>query len=262
MTPPFTSEIPSSTVGYFDNQSSAWTDKYNVSRHFKTRLDTVKQWLATPVKGLAHYKVLDYGCGSGVFMATLLEMGHNVFALDASSGMVTQVRERLQASDNPTLSKAIDNVDVVNPASLLHPFLDASYTSYQAVISMGVLEYIDDWQTVFEKMAMVLEQGGTMVISVPNKQSILRGLEGLIYNCRGILKPLGLLPQLTGDDNYLQHQRHQFSASQLERIAKDYGLVLEESVCHVAPSFLGGLDANSLIGMTMILRFKKSAGSI
>ncbi len=259
MAPPLTSEIPPSTVGYFDNQSSAWTDKYKVSRHFKTRLDTVTQWLAKPINGTAQYKVLDYGCGSGVFMASLLEMGHTVFALDASPGMVTQVRARLQASDNVLLAKAIDNVDVVNPESLLHPFLDASYTSYQAVISMGVLEYIDDWQAVFEKLAIVLEPEGTMVISVPNKQSILRGLEGIIYKCRGVLKPFGMLPHLTGEDNYLQHQRHQFSASQLERVANEYGLTLDESMYHVAPTFLGGLASNPAIGMTMILRFKKSA---
>jgi len=107
--------------------------------------------LLPPVSGK---RVLDAGCGPGVYSAWLIAHGASVVALDASPKMVELARARLGAA------AIIHQADLGQPLS----FLDD--TSFDLVLSPLVLDYLEDWASVFAELHRVLRPGGHFVFSV------------------------------------------------------------------------------------------------
>ena len=99
-------------------------------------------------------RVLDAGCGSGVYSEWLLAHGAEVVGIDASPRMVDFARER-------TGGKATCHVaDLGAPL----PFLERE--SFDIVVSPLVLEYIADWRAVFAEFHRILRPAGHVVFSV------------------------------------------------------------------------------------------------
>jgi SAM-dependent methyltransferase len=103
---------------------------------------------------LAGKRVLDAGCGPGVYSARLIEEGAEVVAIDASQKMIDLARQRL--GEAVTLRQA----DLGRPLT----FLDNS--SFDLVLSPLVLDYIEDWHSTFAEFFRVLRPGGHFVFSV------------------------------------------------------------------------------------------------
>lgn len=99
-------------------------------------------------------RVLDAGCGPGVYAEILVAMGAEVVALDANPKMVALARARLG-----------DQVQVIQ-ASLEAPldFLDAE--SFDVVLAPLVMDYIRDWRAAFGEFQRVLKPGGVLVFSI------------------------------------------------------------------------------------------------
>lgn len=99
-------------------------------------------------------KVLDAGCGPGVYSAWLVENGAEVIAVDASGKMVELARRRLGDAvqiHQADLGKRLD-------------FLESSY--FDLVLSPLVLDYIEDWRAAFAEFRRVLRPGGHLVFSI------------------------------------------------------------------------------------------------
>jgi ubiquinone/menaquinone biosynthesis C-methylase UbiE len=58
---------------------------------FRRRLRTFQHRLDLPRKA----RILDIGCGTGAFVSVLAEMGHEIWAVDASPGMIATARRLL-----------------------------------------------------------------------------------------------------------------------------------------------------------------------
>lgn len=103
---------------------------------------------------VAGRRVLDAGCGPGVYSEWLLDRGAEVVAIDASPRMVALAKER-------TAGRA-----VVRVADLDAPldFLEAG--SFDVVLSALVLEYVRDWRATLSEFRRVLVEGGSLVVSV------------------------------------------------------------------------------------------------
>lgn len=99
-------------------------------------------------------RVLDAGCGPGVYSEWLIGHGAEVVAVDASPKMIELAKQRLgPASD-------VRQADLSKPLS----FLDSS--SFDVVLSALVLEYIEDWSSTFAEFHRVLRPSGNLVVSV------------------------------------------------------------------------------------------------
>ena len=99
-------------------------------------------------------RVLDAGCGPGVYSEWLLNQGADVVALDSSPKMVALAKKR--TSDRADVCVA----DLEAPLSFL------SDASFDVVLSTLVLEYVRDWRATFAEFRRVLKPAGHLVISV------------------------------------------------------------------------------------------------
>jgi SAM-dependent methyltransferase len=99
-------------------------------------------------------RVLDAGCGPGVYSEWLLAHGAEVVAVDASPKMVELARRRLGGASD------VRQADLSKPLT----FLDDS--SFDIVLSPLTMEYIEDWYSTFREFHRVLCQGGHFILSV------------------------------------------------------------------------------------------------
>jgi SAM-dependent methyltransferase len=107
--------------------------------------------LLPPVEGK---RVLDAGCGPGVYAEWLVERGALVVGLDVSPRMIELARGRLQGCVQ------LRQADLGLPLD----FLDAA--SFDVVLSALVLDYVEDWAAVFREFFRVLREPGCLVFSV------------------------------------------------------------------------------------------------
>ena len=99
-------------------------------------------------------RVLDAGCGPGVYAAWLVERGAEVVAFDASKKMVRFARERLGARAE------VLEADLGRPLDFLED------ESFDLVLSALALDYVKDWAAVFGEFHRVLRPAGHLVFSV------------------------------------------------------------------------------------------------
>ena len=99
-------------------------------------------------------RVLDAGCGPGVYSEWLIERGAEVVAVDASLKMVELAKRRLGEAAE------------VRQADLSKPLDFLGDSSFDVVLSPLVLEYVEDWRSAFAECYRVLRAGGHLIFSV------------------------------------------------------------------------------------------------
>jgi SAM-dependent methyltransferase len=98
-------------------------------------------------------RVLDAGCGPGVYSEWLVRRGAEVVAVDASPRMVELAKDRL------------GNVDV-RLHDLRAPLDFLEDASVDLVLAPLVMDYIEDWVPVFREFYRILRRGGLFVFSM------------------------------------------------------------------------------------------------
>ena len=99
-------------------------------------------------------RVLDAGCGPGIYSEWLIEHGAEVVAVDASPKMVELAKQRLGGAAE------------VRQADLGRPLDFLPDSSFDLVLSPLVLDYVEDWRGVFAEWHRVLRTGGHIIFSV------------------------------------------------------------------------------------------------
>lgn len=103
---------------------------------------------------VAGKRVLDAGCGPGVYAEELAKRGASVVSIDASDRMLELAQKRLQDSVELRL------VDLTKPLDM---FSDQEFDVVNAPLC---LDYIEDWTTLFGELHRILKSGGTFLFSV------------------------------------------------------------------------------------------------
>jgi 2-polyprenyl-3-methyl-5-hydroxy-6-metoxy-1,4-benzoquinol methylase len=99
-------------------------------------------------------RVLDAGCGLGLYAEWLAQQGASVVAVDGAPRMVELARERVRGL-------AVE----VRLANLEEPLDGLAGVSFDVVISPLVLDYIRDWRKVFRELRRLLVKDGWLVFS-------------------------------------------------------------------------------------------------
>src|SRR6185503_12876241 len=110
----------------------------------------------------AQGRLLEVGCGPAVMLPDLLAMGFEVQGIDVSGEMIRRGRQRM--AGHPLEPRC--RLDVADVERLEYP--DASF---DAVLCMGVLEYLRGHAQALAEISRVLRPNGVAVFSMPNGMS-------------------------------------------------------------------------------------------
>jgi ubiquinone/menaquinone biosynthesis C-methylase UbiE len=114
--------------------------------------------LLPKVQGL---RVLDAGCGSGIYSEWLLKQGAQVVACDVTPQMLEIAQQRI----NQTFPEMMDRQFEIHRADLTQPLTFATDASFDLIVCPLVLDYIANWKTVFQEFSRVLKTKGILVFS-------------------------------------------------------------------------------------------------
>jgi SAM-dependent methyltransferase len=104
-------------------------------------------------------RVLDAGCGPGIYAEILADRGAEVVGFDASERMVGLAGERLRAKAQ------------VFRANLEEPLPRLESESFDLAICALAMDYVEDWAAPLTEFYRVLKPGGRLVFSVEHPAS-------------------------------------------------------------------------------------------
>jgi SAM-dependent methyltransferase len=109
----------------------------------------------------AHLPFVDLGCGAGPLLAAAARVGRPSIGIDASLEWLVVARELVQeAGGTPVLAAALGEA---------LPFADGSVGG---VVSLDVIEHVDDQRDYLREIGRVLMAGGVAAIATPNRYSL------------------------------------------------------------------------------------------
>ena len=139
----------------------SWTDKYD--SWFTTPCGTlVKKYETDLLLQMLHPKpgerILDVGCGTGVFTQDVLDCGATVIGIDLSLPMLEKALIRTRDTDFSGLCGDMCAL----------PFPD---NSFDRVFSMTAIEFVADAEKAIAELERVTRQGGCIVLTTLNSLS-------------------------------------------------------------------------------------------
>jgi len=169
---------------HFTGKSREWREIYDQNTEERTsfytelhikRKDNVLRLLTDFANGRA-LNVLDIGCGPGILMKEVLQLGHEATGLDIAETMIREAEETLR-DYMPRRTRCIVG-DVEN---LL--FQDGTF---EAVLCIGVLQFLPSTFKSISEITRVLKEGGVTIISLPNILKMNYFFDPYYYLVRGI----------------------------------------------------------------------------
>jgi ubiquinone/menaquinone biosynthesis C-methylase UbiE len=153
--------------------------------------DRLEKELVFSLIGIKHGDaVLDVGCGTGNYTIELAKLGADVIGIDSSEEMLDRARVKAQKADGKASFQVADAMNL--------PFPDSSF---DAVLSNGLLCFLKEPEKALLEMHRVLKPGGRLVVGVLNMWSpwaLFRRIKGIfkdtIYNQAHFISP----PELEG----------------------------------------------------------------
>lgn len=143
---------------YFDEVAEEYASRYRArspgGHALRVRQQRVLELLEPPGG-----KVLDAGCGPGILARELLDLGYEVWGLDAAPGMIEQCRRRFGRA-----ARARFVLGDVAGMTFPDGFFDAA-------TCIGVIGLVKAYESAVKEMARVVKPGGTLLISFPNALS-------------------------------------------------------------------------------------------
>ena len=138
-----------------------WPEKYD--RWFETPIGAlVKKYenelLLDLLQPQPEERILDVGCGTGIFTLNILGYGPHITGLDISYPMLRQAERK---------TKGLSFRAVAGDMRFL-PFADGCFDK---VVSMTALEFITDGHTAVEDLFRVTKKGGLVVVTTLNSLS-------------------------------------------------------------------------------------------
>ena len=116
-----------------------------------------KEIVLTHFNNLQKTNWLELGCGTGHWSRFFSENGLQLNAVDNSEPMLEIAR-----------SKKLENVKFINADAARLPFPDDHFSG---IISITMLEFVDDFEKVLNETDRVLKPGGTLILGCLNALS-------------------------------------------------------------------------------------------
>jgi ubiquinone/menaquinone biosynthesis C-methylase UbiE len=145
---------------YFDTKALEYVQQREGQLSFQAQ----KRIVLEMVDG-AGGRALDIGCGPAMMEPALLERGFEVWGIDASAEMIEYGKKRM--ATHPMRGRC--HLSLGDAERLAWP---DGY--FDAVISMGVLEYLPAYDRMIAEIRRVLRPGGIAALTLPTRVSAYR----------------------------------------------------------------------------------------
>lgn len=150
----------------FETHVEEWKERYRKAQTFYSfNFLTRRRWVLE-LLGPGNGKVLDVGCGTGDYIADLLEMGYDAYGTDNAVGMIASCRQRW--GNHRFFVGDIESLSI-------------SGDSFDAAIVVGVVQYLKEDGQALRELARILRPGGKIVITVPTLTSPFILLDYFLY---------------------------------------------------------------------------------
>ena len=192
------------------------------------RLDLIRRYVA-----LEDRRILDVGCGLGMYVAKLRRFSDQVYGVDVDPAKVMEAGRTL-----PNIS--------VSPAEDL-PF---ESDSFDVVLLNEVIEHVDDDAETIREACRVVRPGGHLVIYAPNRLYPFE-THGAYFGNRYVFGNIPLINYLPGTLRRLfAHHVRAYLAGDILRLYQDLPL---RAVVHgyVYPGFDNIVARNRMIGTVL-----------
>jgi|SRR5580704_2073610 2-polyprenyl-3-methyl-5-hydroxy-6-metoxy-1,4-benzoquinol methylase len=200
-------------VAYHRELAVGWEQRYKKPA-FKARLRAFEECLAG--RDLHGQDWLDAGCGSGTLARYLAEAGASVLGVDAAEEMIATARE---LANNDAASQGVANSEeYARPlrferiATIAH--LPLADRSLDGILCSSVLEYVPDPAACLAEFARVLRPGGLLIVSVANRNSLVRKAQ---LGTHGLGRLLG-----QSWCAFLDYSRHEYTAATFRILLKQH----------------------------------------
>jgi 2-polyprenyl-6-hydroxyphenyl methylase/3-demethylubiquinone-9 3-methyltransferase len=185
---------------------------------------------------------LDAGCGTGALSRWLAARGCCVLGVDASQEMVGEANQSAQSQNFS------ERLDFVRITSVAHLALDDG--AVDGVLCSSVLEYVPDPSACLAEFSRVLKPGGLLVVSVPNRDSLVRRMQLACHYFGGRLGQSWC--------NFLDYSRHQYSSREFARLLARSGFAGRKLVPFGGP--LPGLAQRSRCWAPLLMFVAQKSG--
>lgn len=151
---------------FFAAESRFWRDIYTgrdvYSRIQQYRKSLVLSWVDE--LGLRPGSaVLEVGCGAGLTAVALAQRGFRVHATDGVPAMVELAREQAAAAGvDDMLEVSLSDAQELGPDD----------NSFDLVVAIGLIPWLESPLTALREMARVLAPGGTLIVSCDNARRL------------------------------------------------------------------------------------------
>jgi len=203
-------------VAYHGQLAASWERRYQ-KRSFQARQAVLADCLES--HDLAGASWLDAGCGTGTLSRFLAARGCTVLGVDAATEMV-EAADQLALHGDQSMHLRFERVETIAQLPLKNDSCDG-------VLCSSVLEYVSDVDACLKEFARVLRPGGLLLVSVPNRHSIVRRTQA---GCFRLGKWLG-----RSWIAFMDYSRNQYSANEFERRLAASGFLSERIVAFGSP---------------------------
>ncbi|HWP49023.1 MAG TPA: class I SAM-dependent methyltransferase [Candidatus Limnocylindrales bacterium] len=166
------------SIAYFDQVAADYFQRYYENSPggyaLRVRQEKVLELLDKPTG-----KLLDVGCGPGVMVPKLINLGFEFWGVDASPRMIEQCHKAFGK-----VNRAHFTVGNATALAFADEFFDV-------ILCMGVIDRIKDYETAIQEMSRVLKPGGTLLITFTNLLSPHAAWRNFVfYPMMACLRPL------------------------------------------------------------------------
>jgi 2-polyprenyl-6-hydroxyphenyl methylase/3-demethylubiquinone-9 3-methyltransferase len=209
-------EVGTDGIAYHASLADAWERRYRKPT-FRTRQAVLLKCLQG--RNLTDSVWLDAGCGTGTLARWLAERGCSVLGVDAASAMVAAATQSVQTENYS------DRLSFVQIQTIARLALDDR--SLDGILCSSVLEYVSDPSACLNEFSRVLKPGGLLLVSIPNRNSVVRRMQLACHHLSGLLGQRWL--------RFLDYSRHQYSRCEFERLLVCAGFSSEQFVPFGSP---------------------------
>lgn len=148
-----------------------------------------------------HSRILDAGCGYGIYSIILAEKGYTIDSLDIEEERINELNSMKEQY------KKIDSKIKTAVGTLLD--LPYENETFNIVVCSEVIEHIENDDRAFSELSRILRKGGLLILSVPLNSA----------SNKKTYKRFG-------------HQRPGYRIEELKNLSKEKGLKIETIKCY------------------------------